>query len=112
MFYVDELAERNFFFFVLKIFLLIVLNLFLSNKFETYNNLTNVILLNAGIILVWFALWLKKTSMLYQKNLRHLSTSAKSAETPESRGKDRRYREMALNDALRGKRTDMREFNW
>jgi len=108
----DNLVEKNFTFFVLKIFLLIELNLFLSAEFEKYNNLTNVILFNTGAICLWFALWLEKTSRLYQKNLRKLSTTAKSAETPESRARDKLYREMARSDACKGKETDMRELQW
>lgn len=104
--------EKNFFFFVLKIFLLIGLNVALSNNFDKYNNLTTVILFNTGVIMIWFALWLKKTSMLYQKNLCKLPTTAKSAETPKSREMNRRYREMALSDACKGKETDMRELQW
>ncbi|PIQ35675.1 MAG: hypothetical protein COV32_00755 [Candidatus Yonathbacteria bacterium CG10_big_fil_rev_8_21_14_0_10_43_136] len=108
----DDLIERNFTFFVLKIFALIGLNLFLSEKFEAYNNLVNVIIFNSGAICLWFALWLEKTSRLYQKNLRKLPTTAKSAETPESREKDRRYREMTRSDACNCKKTGMRELQW
>lgn len=112
MFYIEDLNERNFTFFILKVLMLIGLNLFLSGNFEKFNNLQTVILFNTGAMCIWFAWWLEKTSRLYQKNLRKLPTTAKSAETPESREKDRRYKEMALSDACKGKDTDMRELQW
>lgn len=108
----DDLIERNFNFFVLKIILLIILNLILCDELSILNNASEVLRFNAMVLIAWFLWWMNKTDKQYQKNLLKLPRTAKSAESPTSRERDKLYREMAKNDAVKGKETDMRELQW
>jgi len=93
--------------FLLKIFLLALLNILLS-KYKFINSTSDFVWLNCGIILIWFGFWMHVTIKLYEKNLRKFATTSKSAETPESREEHMRNKQVALDAAFRGIEIDAR----
>ena len=93
------------------IFCVIIVNLILISN-DLLPGTYDILSFNFWLIILILAWKQRKIDKQYKINLQHLPTTAKSAETAESREHDKFLRELAMDDAIRGEKTDMRRFNW